>query len=119
MSSVCQKGYARPMGNTRRFNPSRRQKVLSLKEQNKQLAAEAGYYHGLATALAAQQEAAKMERPADLEEWLASVIPDMSPEELAEWESMSAEEREAFTDELGQRINAQEKLLTTAPESAS
>ncbi len=103
------------MGNTRRFNPSRRQKVLGLKADNRRLAAEAGYYRGLALGLAAEAEAARMERPADLEEWVDSILPDLDAEETAQWEAMSDEERATFVDQLGQRISASEKLL--APEA--
>lgn len=99
------------MGNTRRFNPSRRQKVLSLREQNRVLVAALGYQEGMSRALAAQNQALQMERPADLEEWVASIQDDLSAEEKAEWDGMSPEEREDFLNGLGQRINVAEALL--------
>lgn len=101
------------MGNTRRFNPSRRQRVLSLKERNKQLAQEAGYYQGLVMAQAAQLEAMHMERPEGLDEWIDTILGDLDEQELAEWESMTPAEREMFVDQLGQRIKTQEALLST------
>jgi acyl-CoA reductase-like NAD-dependent aldehyde dehydrogenase len=103
------------MGNTRRFNPSRRQKVLGLREQNRLLVAQLGYQQGVTQALAAQNEALKKERPADLEDWIDSIQADLSAEEKAEWDALSAEEREEFLDQLGQRINVSEALLGELP----
>lgn len=106
------------MGNSRQFRAGRRQKVLSQKERIRQLTAQLGYQEGLNMALAAQVQAAKMERPADLEEWIDSVVPDLSDEERAEWDAMSDDEREAFKNALGQKINA-ERVLLEAGEQAS
>lgn len=101
------------MGNTRRFRAGRQGKVLSQKEQLRQLRAENAYLSGYAASVEAQLAAAKMERPADLEEWIDSVLPDLSDEERTEWDAMSPEEREAFKDALGQQINQAEALLAS------
>lgn len=95
------------MGNTRRFNPSRRQAVRSLKQRNKDLRSEIGYLEGLVMVTEAKLAASRMERPADLDEWVANALidGDMSPEEVAEWEAMSPGEQQEFLDQLGQRIN--------------
>lgn len=69
---------------------------------------------GMALGLEAQLAATKMERPADLEDWIRDVaLPDMSPEERAEWDALGDEDRETFLDQLGQRIN-ETKLLAIA-----
>lgn len=93
------------MGATRSFRAGRKAKVETLKEQNRRLIKEAGYYRGLALAAAAVAEAAKMERPPDLEDWIESVLPDMDENERAAWDSQTPEEREAFIDSLGAQIN--------------
>jgi hypothetical protein len=108
------------MGATRQFRAGRRGKVLSQKQKIKSLNAEAGYLRGLAMRLAAENEALKMKRPADLEDWVNEVLDDLSPEERAEFDGFSAEEREAFLDQLGQRINVSKAVLGVAdPEPAS
>lgn len=84
---------------------------MGLKEQNRRLVAALGYQEGLTQALAAQNQALKMERPADLEEWVASIQDDLSEEEKAEWDALTPEDREQFLDQLGQRINVAEALL--------
>lgn len=53
----------------------------------------------------------QLERPADLEDWINEVaLGDMDGDERAEWEAMSADEKEAFVDALGQRLAAAERL---------
>jgi hypothetical protein len=103
------------VGNQRRFNPSRRQKVLGLREQNKRLVAALGYQEGLTQALSAQLRASTMERPADLEEWVASIEDDLSEQERAAWDELDPQEREEFLDQLGQRINVSGALLGEQP----
>jgi len=108
------------MSNTRRFKPGRQARRQSLKAQLKQAEAENAYYRGFATSLQAQLRATQMERPADLDEWIESVIPDMDEAERAEWEAMTPDEREEFLDQLGHSINvAQELAAAGVDEPAS
>lgn len=84
-----------------------------MREQIKAQARELAYMRGMSIGLEAQLAATKMERPADLEDWIREVaLPDMSDEERAEWDAMSDAQRETFMDQLGQRINATELLAT-------
>lgn len=109
------------MSNSRRFRPGRQAARQSLKSQVKARDLELARQRGINLGLQAQLSASKMERPADLEDWIREVaLPDMSPEERAEWDAMNEDERETFLDQLGQRINAT-KLLAMAggDESAS
>lgn len=99
------------MGNTRQFRAGRRQKVLSQKERIKQLTQELGYTQGLLMATAAELEATKMERPADLDEWVDSIVEDMDEGERSEWDSMDEAEKAAFKDKLAERINRSKALL--------
>ena len=99
------------MGNTRRAKPGRQARVLSQKDEIRRLKAEVQYTTGYAESLQAQLAATRMERPADLDQWIEDeAIPLMDKEERDAWEAQTPEEREAFKDELGQRINTQ-KLL--------
>ena len=99
------------MGNTRRFNPSRRAKVLGLKEQNHRLIQQVGYLEGIAAARTAQLAAAQMERPPDLDEWVATAITDLDEAELAEWNAMTPEAQDEFVTQLGVRINESKATL--------
>jgi hypothetical protein len=99
------------MGNARKFRPGRQAARLSQRNTIKAMDLELARQRGINLALQAQLSASKMERPADLEEWIESVaLPDMSPEERAQWDSMTDEERETFKDELGLKINTAQKL---------
>lgn len=67
---------------------------------------------GLALGLEAQLAATKMERPADLEDWIESVaLEDMDADERAQWDAMADADRERFLDELGVKINTTQKLM--------
>jgi hypothetical protein len=99
------------MGNTRRFNPSRRQRVLGLKEQVRALNAQNGYLSGQIAAERAIHAASLMERPPDLDEWVAQATQDFDGEERAQWEAMSEDEQAAFIEELGAKINTSRALL--------
>lgn len=99
------------MGNTRHFRAGRAAKRDSMRAKIKKLSAQVGYLEGLSMALAAEKEAAHMERPPDLEEWVESVTGELSEEELAELDGMSPEQREQFIDQLGRRINTSLALL--------
>lgn len=105
------------MGNSRQMRAGRRAKVESQKEQIKRLTSQVGYQQGLNMALAAEMEAMRMERPADLEEWIESIVPEMNDEELADWNSMEEQERQDFIDRLGQRINVSKALLDAGAEA--
>lgn len=99
------------MSNSRNFRPGRAAKRQSLKDQVKAKDRELAYMRGMSLGLEAQLAATKMERPADLEDWIRDVaLPDMSPEERSEWEAMDDAQREAFMDQLGQRINTTHML---------
>lgn len=102
------------MGNSRQFRAGRKAKVEHQKETIRRLTAQVGYLEGLSLGLAAQVEASKMERPADLEDWIDSVIPDLSDEERAEWDAMDEDERQSFIDALGQQVNVSKTLLDAA-----
>lgn len=100
------------MGNSRNFRPGRRQRTLSIKQQVKQLERENAYQRGLAASLQAQLAATRMERPADLEQWIDEVaLADMDPDERDAFDALSPAERETFIDQLGQRINTTRLLL--------
>lgn len=107
------------MGNSRSFRPGRQARRQSLKDQIRGQARELAYLRGMTLGLEAQLAATKMERPADLEDWIAEVaLPDMSPEERAEWDALSDEERETFLDQLGQRINETKALSVAGVDAA-
>jgi hypothetical protein len=100
------------MSNSRAFRPGRQARRASMKDQLRAKDRELAYLRGMSLGLEAQLAATKMERPADLEDWISNVaIPDMSDEERAQWDAMSPDERETFLDELGVQINASQKLL--------
>jgi hypothetical protein len=103
------------MGNTRRFNPSRRQRVLGLKEQNKALRGQLTYAEGFIQGQQAIIAATKMERPPDLEEWVESILPDMNDAERAEWDAMDPADRAEFLDSLGEQINRSIKASESEP----
>lgn len=105
------------MGHSRRFRAGRQARRISQKEQIKALTAQVGYQQGLNMALAAELEAYKMDRPADLEEWVDSILDDFSEEEREQFESMDHEERQEFLDRLGQRINVSKALLDAGDEA--
>jgi hypothetical protein len=99
------------MGNSRNFRPGRQARRQSLKDQIRAKERELSYMQGLTMSLQAQLAATKMERPADLENWINDVaLADMSPEEREQWEALSEPERETFMDELGLKINTTMKL---------
>lgn len=104
------------MGNSRRFKPGRQARRESQKEQIKRLTAQVGYQQGLNMALAAELEATKMERPADLEEWVDSVYADLDDQEREAWDGLTEAEQQSFLDQLGRRINVSKALLDSAPE---
>lgn len=99
------------MGNSRRFKPGRQARRFSLKDQLRQARAENEYYRSYAEAVQAQLTASRMERPADLDEWIDQVaLPAMDEEERQAWDAMDDDEREHFKDELGTQIRATELL---------
>lgn len=101
------------MSNSRNFRPGRTAKRLSQRQLIKAAELEIARQRGISLGLQAQLSATKMERPADLEDWIREVaLPDMSPEERAEWDAMNDAQREAFIDELGVRINTTQLLAT-------
>lgn len=106
------------MSNTRIFRPGRKAKRLSQKQQIKTLNAQVGYLQGLAMGLAAENEALKMERPADLEDWVDSILDDLSEDERAEWDAMSGEDQQQFLDRLGQNINVSKAVLDAGEEAS-
>ena len=94
------------MGNSRNFRPGRSTRRRSQKDLIRSQGRELAYMKGLNLGLEAQLAATKMERPADLEDWINDVaLGDMDPEEREQWDAMSDPEREHFMDELGQKIN--------------
>jgi hypothetical protein len=99
------------MSNKNGFSPKRKAEVRGMKTEIKQLKAESSYNRGLAAGAQAQLAATRMQRPADLDDWIENeVVPLMNQEEREAWLDQTPEEMEAFKDELGRRINT-EKLL--------
>lgn len=72
---------------------------------------------GTLQARTAQLAALQMERPPDLDEWVATAVADLDPEELAQWQEMTPDEQTQFVAELGVRIN-QSKAALDAVEAA-
>lgn len=99
------------MGNSRTFRPGRQAARRSQKQQIRDLKAQLWYQQGLNEAVIAQLEAARMERPPDLDEWVASIVPDMDEAEREAWDAMNDIEREEFLDRLGQKINMSKVML--------
>lgn len=100
------------MSNSRAFRPGRQARRASMKDQLRAKDRELAYLRGMSLGLEAQLAATKMERPADLEDWINDVaLQDMSDEERAQWDAMPPTDRETFLDELGQEINVSQKLL--------
>lgn len=100
------------MSNSRAFRPGRQARRASQKDLLRSKDREIAYLRGMSLGLEAQLAATKMERPADLEDWINDVaLADMSEDERAQWDAMSPDERETFMDELGVQINATQNLL--------
>lgn len=89
----------------------RQAKNWNLKDQLKQRDAEIAYLKGLCMGLQAQLSASKMERPPDLDEWIETILPDMDPDERAEWDALTDAQKEALKDSLGEQINTEKLLL--------
>lgn len=100
------------MSNTRRFKPERKQQVGTLRQEIAGYKAMLKFQSDRIADLEAQLAATKLERPADIEEWINEVaLGEMDDDERAEWDAMSDYERERFVDALGQRLAATERLV--------
>ena len=93
------------MGNTRRAKPGRQSKTLSLRDENAYLKSMVKFQSDEIERLNGLISEPELERPADLEDWINEVaLGEMSVDERAEWDAMSAEEKEHFVDALGAQL---------------